>query len=194
MEDVDSFHLLTRTDEFDRLRDHGTDREGGTTAGIAIELCEHHAIEIEAVIELLSGVDRILTGHGVDDKQCLIGMDMLFERRDLIHHLLIDSQTAGGIDNDDIVTFGFGLSDSMVGNLIDVFVLGLTVHRHADTVAHDLQLVDGSRTIDITSHEQWVLVLLGLEHVGELATKRGLTRTLKTGHKDDSRLAREMEL
>ena len=53
-------------------------------------------------------------------------------------------------------------------------------------LAYHLELVDSSRTINVTSYEQRLLVLLGLEHIGKLTTKCGLTRTLQTAHKYDS--------
>src|SRR5574344_242588 len=63
---VDSLRLFTRTNKLDGLVDHRPDRQGSTTTGITIEFGQHHAVEIEAVVEFLGGIDSILTGHGID--------------------------------------------------------------------------------------------------------------------------------
>ena len=63
MEYVDSFHLLACTYELDWLSDNSADRESCTAACVAVELGENHAVEVEAVVELLSCVDSVLTGH-----------------------------------------------------------------------------------------------------------------------------------
>ena len=46
--------------------------------------------------------------------------------------------------------------------------------------ANHLQLFNGSRTVYVASHEQRLLVLFGLEHIGKLARECSLTRTLQT--------------
>jgi hypothetical protein len=91
MEHVDSFHLLTGSNKLDWLRDHGADREGRTTTGITIELREHHAIEIEAVIELLGCINSILTGHGVDNEQRLIRDHSMFLEIEEISFIICSS-------------------------------------------------------------------------------------------------------
>ena len=121
-------------------------------------------------------------------------MDMLLQTADLVHHLLINSQSAGSIDDDYVVALGFSLLYGMVGNLVDIFVVRLAIHWNADTLTDDFQLVDGGRAIDVARYEQRLLMLLLLEHIGELAAERGLTRALKTRHQDDRRLALQLEL
>ena len=57
-----------------------------------------------------------------------------------------------------------------------------------------MQLLNSCRTINVTSYEQWALVLLGLQHIGKLTREGCLTRTLQTRHQDDSRTTFEVEL
>ena len=153
MEGVDSFHLLTRTDELDGLGNHSADTQSRTTAGITVELGQHHAVEIQTVVELLSRVHRILTRHGVNHEQGLIGIHRLFQGSDLVHHLLVNSQTTGGIDDDHVVPLGFGLADSVIGNLHHVLVPILAIDGNLHRGGHHLQLFDGSRTIDVAGHQ-----------------------------------------
>ena len=190
MEHIDGLHLLTRTYELNRLRHDGTNREGSTTTGITIEFGQYHTIEIQTIIELLSGIHGILTSHGIHHEERLIGIDCLLQRLNLIHHLLIDGQTTSGIHDHHIVGLGFRLLNGVVGNLHHILILWLGIDRNTYTLTHHLQLFDSSRTIDVTGHEQRLLVVAGLEQVGELTTESGLTRTLQTRHQDDGRCTR----
>ena len=62
------------------------------------------------------------------------------------------------------------------------------------TLADHLQLFDGCRTIDVTSHQQRLLVLLGLQHVRQFSCERRLTRTLQARHQDDGRAVFQVQL
>ena len=115
-------------------------------------------------------------------------MNMILQRLYLVHHLLVDSKTTGGIDDYYIIALCFSLMNGMVGYFINVLVVGLTINRNSNLLAYDLQLVDSCRTIDIARNEQWLLVLLILEHVGELAGERCLTGTLQTAHQNNGRM------
>ena len=57
-----------------------------------------------------------------------------------------------------------------------------------------MQLLDGGRTIDVAGHEQRLLVLLRLEHVGQLAAECRLTRTLQASHEDDGGALLQLQL
>ena len=159
MEHVDSLHLLASTDKLDRLGYHSADTESSTTTGITIKLGKNHAIEIKTVVKLLGCIDSILTRHRVNNK-------MILKTADLVHHLLVNGQTTGSIHDDNIVAIGLSLLDGMVGNDTNILVLRLTVYRNTHLLSYHLQLVDSSRTINVASHEQWLLSLLGLEHIG----------------------------
>ena len=75
VEDVEVGELLAVGGEHDRLAGDRRDRQRGTTAGVAVELGEHDAVEADAVEEGLRGVDRVLADHRVDDEQDLVGLD-----------------------------------------------------------------------------------------------------------------------
>ena len=194
MEHVDGLHLLARTHKLDGLGDDGTDGQGSTTAGVTVELGQHHAVEVQTVVELLGGVHGVLTGHRVDHEERLIGVDGLLQPTDLVHHLLVDGQTTGGIDDDHVVRLLLGLADSVLGNLHHVLVAFLDVDVAAYRLTNHLQLLDGSRTVDVAGHQQRILVLARLQHVGQLAAERRLTRTLQTRHQDDGRAVLQLQL
>ena len=161
--------------------------EGSTTAGITIELGENNAVEVEAVVEFLSCVYGILTGHGVNHEEGFVWTEMILEIADLVHHLLINGKTSGCIDDYHIVAVGLSLLDSMVGDTEHILVLWLAVYRNTHLLTHYMELLDSCRTVNVAGHEQWLLAFLGLEHIGKLSAEGSLTRTLQTAHEDDGR-------
>ncbi len=175
MEHVDGVHLLARTHKLDGLGDNGANGEGSAAARVAVELGEDDAVEVEAVVELLGGVDSVLTRHRVNHEERLVGADGLLEVGYLVHHLLVDGQPAGGVDNDDVVILLLGLANSMPGNLHHVLIAVLGIDIDANGFSNDLQLLDGSRTIDVAGHQERLLVLAFLQHPGQLACERGLS-------------------
>ena len=194
MEHVDSLHLLACTNKLDWFGNNRTDREGCTTTGITIELGENDTIEIQTIVELLSRIHSILTSHRVNHKESFIRVDGLLQVGDLVHHLLINSQTTSSIDDDNGIALLLSLTDSVLSNLNDILVAFLCIDIHANCLGYNLQLLDSSRTINVTSHQQRFLVLTLLEHLGEFSCEGGLTRTLKTRHKDDGRTRLEFQL
>ena len=181
MEDLQGIHLLAARDELQRLIDYRTDRDGGTTSRIAIELREHHAVEVEAVVELLGRVYGILTRHRIHDEEGLRGVYGSLDGGNLLHHRLVHSQTTGRIDDNHIVGFLTCVLDSVLGDLDGVHVALLGVDLDTHLLTQDLELVDSSRTIDVTGHEQHLTALLRLDQLCQLAREGRLTRTLQTG-------------
>ena len=74
MEGLQCLQLLAHADELDRHARDRLDGERRATAGIAIELRHHDAVEAEAVVEAPSDIDRLLAGHRIDHQQDLVRM------------------------------------------------------------------------------------------------------------------------
>ena len=51
------------------------DRERGAAAGVAVELGEDDAVELQRLVEGLGHGDGVLTGHGVDDEERVVRLD-----------------------------------------------------------------------------------------------------------------------
>ena len=120
-------------------------------------------------------------------------MQGLFERRYLVHHLLVNGQTTSGIDDDHVVTFRLRLFQSILCDGHHVLVTRLGIDGHFNGLADDDKLLDSSGTVDVAGYEQRVLMLLAFEHVGQFATEGGLTRTLQTRHEDDGWFALQVQ-
>ena len=168
VEHVEGIHLLADTDELDGLVNHGADGEGGTATSVAIEFGEHHAVEVETIVEGLGRVDGVLTRHGVHHEEGFMRMHRRFDAGNLVHHLLIDGQTAGGIDDDHALVLRLGVLDGMLGDLDRVFVALFAIHLHLDLLTEGLQLLDGGGTIHVTGDEQHLLAALAFQIIGQL--------------------------
>ena len=130
VEGVYGFHLLARAYKLYRLVDNGANRQGSTAARVAVELSEDNAGVVEAVVELLGRVDGVLTRHGIDHKERLIRVDSCLNGCYLLHQLLVDGQTAGGVDDDGVVALSLGLVDCVQGYLHGVLRLQFHIYGH----------------------------------------------------------------
>ena len=73
-----------------------------------------------------------LTCHRIDDKKGLCRTDRILYCFDLIHHLLVDSKTAGRVDNHKIVAVAFGVIDGMTRDLYRIFISVFSIDRNID--------------------------------------------------------------
>ena len=202
VEDLEVLQALTVGGEQDRLAGHGRHGQRGTTAGVAIELGEHHAGEVHAFVKGLGGLDGVLADHRVDDEQDFVGTHGIANVASLLHQLLVHAQTTGGIDDHRVVELLLGEFDGIAGHLHRVAgglarscdglaAIGLdalfgSIDGHAGAFADHLQLRHRVRTLQIGRHQQRRVAGI-LEPVAELAGQRGFTGTLKAGEHDDRR-------
>ena len=127
-------------------------RQRRTTAGVAVELGQHHAGDADAVAERLGGGDRVLADHRVDDEDDLVGVDRVADVGGLLHHLGVDAEPAGGVDDDDVAHRPPGVLDRVAGDLHRVAdaVAGLgRVDLDAGPAAEHLELVDRVRALQV---------------------------------------------
>ena len=173
------------TGKFDRFSCDGTDGKRRTAAGIAVELGEDHTGNPEGIVKRFGGVDGVLTGHGINDQQDLVGRDLFFYVAQFIHQRLVDMQTAGGVDNDDVVAVILGVCNCFARR-DHRFFGAIFKKRRACLSADDTQLLDCGRTVNI-ARDQHRAVTLPLEHCRKLAGMGGFARALQTAEHDDRR-------
>ena len=126
-------------------------------------------------------------GHRVDDEERVVGLDRLGDLADLLHQLLVDGETAGGVDDDDVAA---RRRASAIGALGDGDRVGrLGEDRHVDAggracgAARPRPDAGGRR-------RRAAGATLRLEPAGELGRVGGLARTLQAGHQHDGRRLR----
>ncbi len=125
MEGLDGVVLFADAQELDGLAGDVADGQRRAAAGIAVHLGQHHAGEGQLVVELLGGVDGVLSGHGVGHEQDLLRVQQALERLHLVHQLLVDVQAAGGIDDQHVAAAVDGLAARFLGQPLDGGGVGL---------------------------------------------------------------------
>src|ERR1039457_6657390 len=96
--------LFADADELDRLTCDLPNRERRAATRIAIHLGEDDAGQRELLVELVGGFNRVLASHRVGDEQYLLRIERPPERLHLFHELVVDVETASGVDDEDVTT------------------------------------------------------------------------------------------
>jgi hypothetical protein len=189
VEDVEVLQLLAGGGEEDRLAGDLPYGQRRAAAGVAVQFGQHHAGDAHAVAERLGRGHRVLTDHRVDDEDDLVRRDGVADVRGLRHHLGVDAQPAGGVDDDDVAGGPPGVLDRVAGHRDRVAdaVAGLRrVHLDAGPLAEHLELVDRVRPLQV-GRDQHGLMSLGLQPPGQLAGQGGLAGALEPGEHDHRR-------
>ena len=173
----------------DRLADGLAHGERRTTARIAVELGEDHAVDADRVVESLGDVHRLLAGHGVDGEDHLVNGRRLANVAQLIEQRLVDLQPAGGVDDDDVAVEPRRFRDAARGELRD---LGLPIRDgHRDLVVQPelLELLHGGGARDVGC-DQHRPVAVAPDRQAELGCGGGLARALEADQHDHRRRVR----
>ncbi|MNQ65492.1 hypothetical protein D3C85_799480 [compost metagenome] len=187
MERIERFALLAHAEELDRLAGDGAHRQCGTATGVTVDLGQHHAGQRQRLAKGLGGVGGVLAGHGVDHEQGLDRLDGGVDLLDLAHHLGVDVQATGGVDDDDVDELQLGLADRRLGDIHRLLAGIGGEEGDADVSGQGFQLFDGRRAVDVRGNHQHRLLLALLEEARQLADCGGLARALQAGHQDHRR-------
>ncbi|MNM44050.1 hypothetical protein D3C81_549410 [compost metagenome] len=187
VERLERFALLAHTDELDRLAGNGAHRQRSTATGVTVDLGQDHTGQRQRITKRLGGVGGVLTGHGVNHEQRLDRLDRGVQVFDLGHHLGVDMQTTGGIDDDHVDEFQFGFADRRFGNRYRLLADIGREEGNADITCQGFQLLDCRRAVDVSRHHHHRLLLALFKEARQLAGGGGLTRTLQTGHQHHGR-------
>ena len=194
MEHVHRLHFLSRGDELDWLSGDVLDGKRGAASGVTVHLRKHDSVKIKPLVEDLGGLHRILTGHRIDHEQGLCRIHGLVQGRDLVHQLLIHSQTSGGVYDDHRITLGLGLCYGVLGDPDRVLDTILGVNRNLDSLTEHLQLFDCGRAERVAGGEEHLHPSLALDVVRQLGRERGLTGTVQTRDQNYSRIALDVDV
>ncbi len=152
-------------------------------------LRHHHSIELGRLGEGLGDADGVLPGHRVDDEEDVVRAGPLADLRQLGHQLLVDVETAGGVDDEHVAVLGLGLREGPLGDVYRIALGALLVDVGAGAPADGDELVDGRGPVDVAGRECDALAGLA-EVAGELGAGGRLARSLQPGHQDHGRAAR----
>ena len=157
--------LLARRGERDRSPDDLLDRQRGATSCVAVELRHDHAVDAQRLVERLGCLHGILAGHRIDHEERVVGVDSARDEAHLLHHLGVDREAAGGVDDQYVAPESLRLVEAVGRG--EHRILGIGEHRHVDLRAEGAQLLDRGRTLQVGADEQR-LAALALEPGGEL--------------------------
>ncbi|MDR6179696.1 hypothetical protein QE393_002956 [Pseudomonas sp. SORGH_AS 211] len=110
-------------------------------------------------------------------------MDLL----DLRHHLAIDVQATGGVDDNHVDELELGFTDGGLGDLHRLLADVGGEEGDPHLPGQGFQLLDGGRAVDVGGDDHDGLLLAFLEEARQLARGGGLPRALQAGHEDDRR-------
>ena len=159
MERLDVLQLLADTGELDGLACDCADGKRRAASRVAVQLGQHHGIDVQPLVKALSGVHRVLTGHGVHDQHDLVGLDGGLDVFQLVHQRLVHMQTAGGVQKHHVMAVLTGVEDGLLRRLHRV-LRSLFKHGNAQLFAADLQLLNGGGTVNVAGRKQRIFVLL----------------------------------
>ena len=117
MEHIQIVQLLAGTLELDGLAGDGQHRQGCTAAGVAVGLGEDDAIHAHRLVEGLGHVHGVLAGHGIHHQQRLVHRDGFLDVHQLLHQHFVDLQTAGSVQDHDVVAVVLGVGQRLAGDL-----------------------------------------------------------------------------
>jgi len=189
VEQVEVLELLPRRREHDRPAGQLHDGQCGAAPGVAVELGQDHAVVTDPVQEGLRGGHRVLADHRVDHEQDLVRLGDVPDRAGLGHHLLVDAQPAGGVDDDHIVQAAPGLLQRLPrdGYRVTHAVTRLgSVHRDPGALTEHLELLHGVGPLQVGG-DQHRRVALPLQPQRELGRQRGFAGSLQASQHDDGR-------
>jgi hypothetical protein len=161
-----------------------THRQRGAAARVAVELGQHHAGQRQRVVERLGGVDGILAEHRIDHEQRFGGLQFGVQRGDLLHHRLVDTQTAGRIDDQHVVVV-LARPVERGARDVDRLLVGLRREEIAPTCSDTVlswAIAAGDTRRTRPSAPSF---LVFLQPLGQLARGGGLAGALQAGHQDD---------
>ena len=159
MEFFQRIKLLTGGDELDRLPDRGAQRNRRASARVTVHFRQDRAVEIEPFVERAGGVDRVLSGHRIDDEEDLVGRDGRLDRLDLLHHLFVDMQASGGVDDDHVPCVLARMLDCPPGDRHGGSSRGL-VHGKPDLCPERHELIHRGRAVDVRRRQERIPPLL----------------------------------
>src|SRR5215218_7518397 len=194
VEVVELAHLLALGGEPDRALGHRDHRQCCPAPRVAVELGEHHPVEVRVVLECLRDLDRVLPRHNVQNEKHRVRLRSLPHPLELLHHLHVHDLPARGVYDDEVVAAVPGCFDAALGDLLRRRLHALGIHRHPELAPDLLELVYRRRAVRVAGDEIRTLAELPYEE-GELASHRRFAVPVQSReHHDRRRPGGEREL
>ena len=153
-------------------------------ARVAVELGQDDAGQGQRVFESFGGVDRILTLHGVDNKQGLDRVEHGVQLFNLGHQGFVDGQAAGGVDQQHIKIVAFGVVKSGACN-VDGFLLRCAGKPFSASLGGDsFELLNGGGAVNVARDGQHFFLALFNQVLGQFGGGGGFACALQASHQN----------
>src|ERR1039458_7201672 len=180
-------------DELDGLPRDLADGDRRAAASVAVHLSKDDAGKRELLMKFVSRVDSVLSSHRIGDKQNFLRIEQALERLHLFHELVVDVETAGGIDDEHVAAGVDRFAARFFGKALDGrrirFADLAFVKVGLDRRRNDFELLARSRAVDVDGDKQRTVSAI-LQPVGKLAGGSGFARALQPGHEHNGRRLR----
>ncbi len=183
MKGFEVVELFTDAGELDRLAGDLLHAQGRAAAGVAVELGQDRARDVEGLVEVLGDIDSLLTDGGVEDEQGFRRLHLGLEIDQFLDQFLVDLEAAGGVEEKRVALGVLGVFQGFARDFEDALLLLADKGRHFQLIGQGLQLVHGRRSIDVAGDEHRFAALFG-EEFGELACGGRLAGTVEPDHHD----------
>jgi len=137
-------------------------------------------------VKALGHVDGLLAGHRVGYQQHLDRPRLTLDGFQFAHHVFVNLQPSGGVQNDNVISAFFGRLEGVGADFRRRRFDPFAMHRNANLMAQGLQLFDGRRAICVGSHQQRLAAFFA-QAQRQLGGGRCLARSLQTDQHDDVR-------
>ena len=195
VEDLDAVELLARADELDRPPGDMAHGERCAAARIAVDPGQHDAGDADLLVEGPGGVDSVLAGHRIGDQQRFDRLYQVAQRRRLFHHLAVDGEPAGSIDEDDVVALARGDAHGAPCDGGRAFAEHDGQGVDPGLPAEQFELLLGGGPIDVHRGHEHLLAVPVRQAAGELGGRCRLAGALQAQHQHGERgIAAEPEV
>ena len=143
-------------------------RQDSTAPGVAVQLRQDDTVEFQGGVEGTRAVDRVLPRHAVDDEIHLIGLDLSIDLLELRHQLVVNRQPSGRVQDTDPSALVAGLLDPLATDADRILRLFVRIDGDTQLLTDDVQLVNGSRALQVGRHEERSHSLLLQERLANL--------------------------
>ena len=132
-------------------------------------------------MKCLGDIHGLLPECAVSNEENFVGLDFGAELLDLLDQVGVDLQTTGGVKNYGVALGSFGRVECSAAD--GGYILGIAIGVKGQILlfGQNFELVDGSRSVDITgSHEGFVAAFF--EEFAEFGRCGRFTGTVQTNH------------
>ena len=193
MEGLKRVVFFADADELDGLAGDLADGDRRAAASVAVHLGEDDAGKRELLVEFVCRVDGVLSSHRIGDEQNFLRIEQPFERLHLLHELVVDVETAGGIDDKHVAAGVDRFAARFFGKALDGCGIRFAdlafVKVSLDRRRNHFELLARRGAVDVDRDEQRAVSAI-FKPVGKLAGGSGFARALQPGHEHNGRRLR----